>query len=171
MRLQWCIYDGYGIFCMNQVVAANCQLTDLVIPRIGFGLEKGPKELLEGWDVKYLSPIFSWKQKQILAIGVRNLHIISYHSYHSQSLYSGQGARVAPHLPRPRLLWLLQWKILHHKKTGRISQVQAIWPHQLLKWLFQTEQKVNLYADDALKVSVGDSLARLQCLHALDQAV
>lgn len=50
-------------FFMNQVLSCSvhCQLTDLVIPRIGFELERGLKMLPEGWDVKYSNPIYSQK--------------------------------------------------------------------------------------------------------------
>lgn len=41
------------------------------------------------------------------------------HSYHSQGLHSGQCAGVAPHLPGPRLLRLLEREILHQKKPNK----------------------------------------------------
>ena len=51
-------FNGWPDFNEDEVVlcSAYCQLTDLVIPRIGFGLEKGPKMLQENSDFKILNP-------------------------------------------------------------------------------------------------------------------
>lgn len=50
-------FYGWPDFNEDEVVlcSAYCQLTDLVIPRIGFGLEKGPKMLQENSDFKILT--------------------------------------------------------------------------------------------------------------------
>lgn len=53
------------------------------------------------------------------------------HSYHSQGLHSGQCAGVAPHLPGPRLLRLLERKILHQKRLRKQTNKQDITIKQL----------------------------------------